>query len=332
VLTGRYLGPQARGPSPLARVLEIASGTFRRVPWRFPDVADVFISGLARRMRHTQRAYRQHEKLAASASSRPASPTSSTTPPQRPAGRQKELRERRPEAQLLALEHDERISPDARDALASLQRETSRGATHLDRSPERRGGRARGMARRPGPRRGAWDLARRWPPAAWAWNDWRASPRSLGSVARRRPGVARDDAGRSGPGRRGVGERGPHLGARRGDEGVHLHGPGERARRSTSSRAWRTPSPSSGTSCGASRCAEYEEYLPKVPGHGGELYQVWTNLIDNAADAVDGRGRITCKGIQDGDSVAVEVVDDGPGIPREVQGAASSSPSSRRRR
>jgi signal transduction histidine kinase len=60
--------------------------------------------------------------------------------------------------------------------------------------------------------------------------------------------------------------------------------------------------------------------LPKVPGHAGELNQVWTNLIDNAADAVDGRGRITIKAFESGDRVAVEVADDGPGIPREVQG------------
>jgi signal transduction histidine kinase len=65
---------------------------------------------------------------------------------------------------------------------------------------------------------------------------------------------------------------------------------------------------------------EYEDGLPKVPGHGAELNQVWTNLLDNAADAVDGRGRITLKAFQDGDSVAVEVVDDGPGIPREARG------------
>jgi signal transduction histidine kinase len=64
---------------------------------------------------------------------------------------------------------------------------------------------------------------------------------------------------------------------------------------------------------------EYAEELPKVPGHGGELNQVWTNLIDNAADAVDGRGRITIKAFEDGDRVAVEVSDDGPGIPREAR-------------
>ena len=61
---------------------------------------------------------------------------------------------------------------------------------------------------------------------------------------------------------------------------------------------------------------EYEEDLPKVQGNGGELNQVWTNLLDNAADAVDGRGNITVKGFVRAGSVVVEVVDDGPGIPR----------------
>jgi len=50
------------------------------------------------------------------------------------------------------------------------------------------------------------------------------------------------------------------------------------------------------------------------------LNQVWTNLIDNAADAVDGRGNITLRAFARDGRVVVEVVDDGPGIPREAQG------------
>jgi signal transduction histidine kinase len=64
---------------------------------------------------------------------------------------------------------------------------------------------------------------------------------------------------------------------------------------------------------------EYEEGLPKIWAHGGELNQVWINLVDNAADAVEGRGRIGVRAYRDGDSVVVEVFDDGPGIPRELQ-------------
>ncbi len=64
---------------------------------------------------------------------------------------------------------------------------------------------------------------------------------------------------------------------------------------------------------------EYEESLPEIPGRGGELNQVWTNLIDNAIDAVDGRGSITIRAYVEGGRVVVEIVDDGPGIPREAQ-------------
>ena len=62
---------------------------------------------------------------------------------------------------------------------------------------------------------------------------------------------------------------------------------------------------------------EYEENLPKVWANAGELNQVWTNLIDNAADAVQGQIRVSAR--RDGDRVVVEIVDDGPGIPREIQ-------------
>jgi signal transduction histidine kinase len=63
-------------------------------------------------------------------------------------------------------------------------------------------------------------------------------------------------------------------------------------------------------------------YAPDLPGiwaHGSELNQVWTNLIDNAIDALDGKGRITITTSRHGDDVRVEVADDGPGIPAELQ-------------
>jgi signal transduction histidine kinase len=71
---------------------------------------------------------------------------------------------------------------------------------------------------------------------------------------------------------------------------------------------------------GVSVRREYAEDLPKVQGNGGELNQVWTNLIDNAIDAVDGHGNITVRAFAQEGRVLVEVADDGPGIPREAQG------------
>ena len=64
---------------------------------------------------------------------------------------------------------------------------------------------------------------------------------------------------------------------------------------------------------------DYEKDLPHVCGHAGELNQVWTNLLDNAIDAVGGRGRITVRTASENGRVLVEVSDDGPGIPEEVR-------------
>ena len=70
---------------------------------------------------------------------------------------------------------------------------------------------------------------------------------------------------------------------------------------------------------GASVVREYEEDLPKIWANAGELNQVWTNLIDNAADALGGQGRLVVRAFRAGDSVTVQIVDDGPGIPPDIQ-------------
>jgi len=60
--------------------------------------------------------------------------------------------------------------------------------------------------------------------------------------------------------------------------------------------------------------------LPEVHGLGGELNQVWSNLIDNAIDAVPESGHVdVTAGTQPG-WVVVTVSDDGPGIPAEIVG------------
>jgi signal transduction histidine kinase len=66
---------------------------------------------------------------------------------------------------------------------------------------------------------------------------------------------------------------------------------------------------------------EYAEDLPSIEAFGSELNQVWTNLIDNAADAINegGGSTITLRTAPARGSVVVEVEDDGPGIPSEVQ-------------
>jgi signal transduction histidine kinase len=64
---------------------------------------------------------------------------------------------------------------------------------------------------------------------------------------------------------------------------------------------------------------EYAERLPRLCAHGGELNQVWTNIVDNAVDAMDGHGKLKVKTSGDEEYVLVEISDDGPGIPREVK-------------
>lgn len=56
-----------------------------------------------------------------------------------------------------------------------------------------------------------------------------------------------------------------------------------------------------------------------VNSFGSELNQVWTNLIDNAIDAMGGKGELRVRAYRDDDSVVVEIRDNGPGIPPEVQ-------------
>jgi signal transduction histidine kinase len=64
---------------------------------------------------------------------------------------------------------------------------------------------------------------------------------------------------------------------------------------------------------------DYAADLPSIEAHGGELNQVWTNLIANAAEAMEGRGelRLSCR--RDGDRVLVEICDNGPGIPEPIR-------------
>ena len=66
---------------------------------------------------------------------------------------------------------------------------------------------------------------------------------------------------------------------------------------------------------------EYAPDLPRIQGYGSELNQVWTNLIDNAADALENQpgGQITIRTYPKGEVIWVEIEDDGPGIPDEIQ-------------
>jgi signal transduction histidine kinase len=59
---------------------------------------------------------------------------------------------------------------------------------------------------------------------------------------------------------------------------------------------------------------DYDRTLPAVPAYPAELNQVWTNLIDNAADAMDGKGTLTVRTARDGEFALIEIGDTGPGV------------------
>jgi signal transduction histidine kinase len=64
---------------------------------------------------------------------------------------------------------------------------------------------------------------------------------------------------------------------------------------------------------------EYDRSIPPVPMYAGEINQVWTNLIDNAVQAMDGHGKLTIRTYRDDDKVRVEIRDTGPGVPKEIR-------------
>jgi signal transduction histidine kinase len=64
---------------------------------------------------------------------------------------------------------------------------------------------------------------------------------------------------------------------------------------------------------------QYEKIPLLVNSFGSELNQVWTNIIDNAIDAMGGKGELRIRTYRDDDCVVVEIGDNGPGIPPDIQ-------------
>lgn len=62
----------------------------------------------------------------------------------------------------------------------------------------------------------------------------------------------------------------------------------------------------------------YDRSLPTIPTFGNSLNQVWTNLLDNAIDAVDGHGRVRISTSASDAKAVIEVEDDGEGIPPDA--------------
>ncbi|GAA6614761.1 ATP-binding protein [Scytonema sp. NUACC26] len=64
---------------------------------------------------------------------------------------------------------------------------------------------------------------------------------------------------------------------------------------------------------------DYDRTLPKICVYAGELNQVWTNLIDNAIDAMNGKGDLTIRTYKDSTCLVIEIIDTGAGIPPAIQ-------------
>jgi signal transduction histidine kinase len=70
---------------------------------------------------------------------------------------------------------------------------------------------------------------------------------------------------------------------------------------------------------GIATMLDFDRTLPRICAHGSELNQVWTNLIDNAIDAMQGKGELRIRTTRELDRLLVEIGDNGPGIPPEVR-------------
>ena len=67
------------------------------------------------------------------------------------------------------------------------------------------------------------------------------------------------------------------------------------------------------------RDRSYDDTIPKILAYGSELNQVWTNLIDNAIDAMDNKGILELATKNKGDRLVVDITDSGAGISEEVR-------------
>ena len=323
VLTGKRSVHRAQATEP-SRVLKIGSEVFRKLAVENPELADVFISALAKRMRETQRAFRQQEKMAALGKlsaglahelNNPASAA------RRAAGN---LREAALKAQSLALANDARFSPAEKESLAEMQREAvqrSGAATALD----------------PLEQSDEEDALADWLEERGVEDAWELAPAlvSAGIEAGRLEELADNIEVETLAGALGwlgtsfelleladevekcAGRISELVGAMKeysymdkaSLQEVDVHDGIENTLTILGHKLKK----------GVEVIRDYAPTLPRVLARGGELNQVWTNLIDNAVDAMKGEGKLWVRTTHQDCHVTVEITDNGPGIPKEIQ-------------
>ena len=326
ILTGKGSRHRAQAALP-SRILEITAGSFQKLSNEKAEMGDVFVSTLARRIRQSQAWLRQQEKMAALGKLSAGLAHELNNPAaaaRRAAGA---LREETLKAQRAALDHDERFTPAQKERLGALGREVAdvTGApVYLD-SLERSDredeladwledhGVEDGWALAPtlvsaGLDAGRLDQLDEGPDGlrdqfAGA-VEWLGATLSLASLA--------DEVGQS------TGRISELVRAMK--EYSHMD---KTAMREVDVREGLESTLTilaHKLKKGIEVEREYAEGLPLVCANGGELNQVWTNIVDNAVDAMGGRGNLKVKTSGDDGYVLVEIVDDGPGIPRETKG------------
>ena len=326
ILTGKSSRHRAQATLP-SRILEISAESFQRLMSERPEIGEIFISTLARRIRQSQAWLRQQEKMAALGKLSAGLAHELNNPAAAARRAAFDLREESLKAQRAALAHDERFAPAQREHLWTLGSEIleSSGAPvfldTLERSDRE-------------------DELADWLEDHGLDDGWELAPTlvSAGLDAGRLEDLAEGSAGLHAEVLAGALEwlgTTLNLATLAGEVGQSTGRISElvRAMKEYShmdKTAMREVDVREGLEStltilahklknGVTVEKEYAEGLPRICANGGELNQVWTNILDNAVDAMHGHGRLRVKTSRDDGHVLVEIADDGPGIPREAK-------------